>query len=61
VIIHLDNHVSKAFWCCADDDGNGWFGEKYFAVEKWKNGLAFMAKHVSSSTIYCNGHIPDAV
>lgn len=46
VIIHLDNHVSKAFWCCGDDDGNGWFGEKFFEVEKWKRGLAFMAKHV---------------
>jgi endoglucanase len=48
VIIHLDNHVSKAFWCCADNDGNGWFGEKFFDVEKWKRGLAFMADHVSS-------------
>jgi endoglucanase len=48
VIIHLDNHVSKAFWCCGDDDGNGWFGEKHFDVEKWKRGLAFMAKHVST-------------
>jgi hypothetical protein len=47
VIIHLDNHVSKAFWCCGDNDGNGWFGEKFFDVENWKRGLAFMAKHVS--------------
>lgn len=47
VIIHLDNHVSKAFWCCADNDGNGWFGEKFFDVEKWKRGLAFLTKHVS--------------
>ena len=51
VIIHLDNHVSKAFWCCADNDGNGWFGEKFFDVEKWKRGLAFMAEHVSSETM----------
>jgi hypothetical protein len=48
VIIHLDNHVSKAFWCCGDDDGNGWFGEKDFDVEKWKRGLAFMTKFVSN-------------
>lgn len=47
VILHLDNHVSKAFWCCDIDDGNGWFGEKYFNVENWKRGLAFMAKHAS--------------
>jgi hypothetical protein len=47
VIIHLDNHVSKAFWCCGENDGNGWFGEQYFDVENWKRGLSFMAKHVS--------------
>jgi endoglucanase len=46
VVIHLDNHVSKAFWCCGDDDGNGWFGEKYFNVDNWKRGLAFMTKYV---------------
>ncbi|KAF2007165.1 glycoside hydrolase family 5 protein [Amniculicola lignicola CBS 123094] len=45
VILHLDNHVSKAFWCCALDDGNGWFGEKYFDVEKWIRGWGFIAKH----------------
>ncbi|KAF1845257.1 glycoside hydrolase family 5 protein [Cucurbitaria berberidis CBS 394.84] len=49
VIIHLDNHVSKAFWCCGDDDGNGWFGEKYFDVEKWKRGLAFFTKHAKNN------------
>jgi endoglucanase len=59
VIIHLDNHVSKAFWCCADNDGNGWFGEKFFDVEKWKRGLAFMAKHVSSFCTHFNGHGAD--
>jgi endoglucanase len=49
IAIHLDNHVSKAFWCCGENDGNGWFGEKFFDVEKWKRGLAFMAKHASTS------------
>lgn len=24
--VHLDNHVSKAEWCCGTDDGNAWFG-----------------------------------
>ena len=24
--ISLDNHVSKAQWCCGADDGNTWFG-----------------------------------
>lgn len=48
VILHLDNHVSKAFWCCGENDGNGWFGEKYFDVEKWTRGWSFIAKHVRS-------------
>lgn len=46
VILHLDNHVSKAFWCCGDDDGNGWFGEKYFDVENWIRGWSFISNHV---------------
>jgi hypothetical protein len=27
--VHLDNHVSKAQWCCGADDGNAWFGGGY--------------------------------
>lgn len=49
VVIHLDNHVSKAFWCCGDDDGNGWFGEKFFDIENWKRGLAFITKHAKEN------------
>lgn len=26
VWVHLDNHVSKAIWCCGETDGNAWFG-----------------------------------
>lgn len=48
VIVHLDNHVSKAFWCCGENDGNGWFGEKYFDVEKWIRGWSYIAGHVST-------------
>lgn len=59
VIIHLDNHVSKAFWCCGDDDGNGWFGEKYFNVEKWKRGLSYMTKHVSGVHMELPGFCTD--
>lgn len=55
VLIHLDNHVSKAFWCCGDDDGNAWFGDKFFNVDNWKRGLSFMASHVRSlSANYTN-------
>lgn len=48
VYVHLDNHVSKGEWCCSHTDGNAWFGDTYFDVEKWKRGLAFMANHTKS-------------
>ncbi|KAM5385729.1 hypothetical protein ACJZ2D_000928 [Fusarium nematophilum] len=41
----VNNHLSKAIWCCSPDDGNGWFDDTYFDVVKWKRSLAFMAKH----------------
>lgn len=48
VYVHLDNHMSKAGWCCSLTDGNGWFGDTYFDVDKWKRGLAYMAGHAKS-------------
>lgn len=54
----LDNHVSKASWCCSNNDGNGWFNTadggwfglnffsvntKYFDIDKWLQGLTAMA------------------
>jgi endoglucanase len=34
-LIILDNHVSRADWCCKDDDGNGlWYNAEY-PEEKW--------------------------
>ncbi|KAL8839757.1 MAG: hypothetical protein Q9170_001628 [Blastenia crenularia] len=50
IYVHLDNHVSKASWCCNGDDGNAWFGDTYFDVTKWKRALGFMAKHGKSWT-----------
>ncbi|KAJ3033895.1 hypothetical protein HDV00_005664 [Rhizophlyctis rosea] len=46
IFILFDNHVSKAMWCCNVGDGNGWFGEGYFDISKWKRGLEFMAAHI---------------
>jgi hypothetical protein len=45
--VHLDNHISKAMWCCSHTDGNAWFGDTYFDVAKWMRGLEYMASHVS--------------
>ncbi|KAF2732122.1 glycoside hydrolase [Polyplosphaeria fusca] len=49
VLVHLDNHVSKAFWCCGENDGNGWFGEKYFDVENWIRGWSYITKHAKEN------------
>ncbi|KUJ13185.1 glycoside hydrolase [Mollisia scopiformis] len=45
IYLHLDNHVSKAMWCCALNDGNSWFGDTYFNTTKWIRGLSYMATH----------------
>ncbi|KAI0010678.1 glycoside hydrolase family 5 protein [Xylariaceae sp. FL0662B] len=50
IYVHLDNHVSKSGWCCDPQDGNAWWGDKYFDVDKWTRGLSFMAEHGKSWT-----------
>ncbi|PFH61796.1 hypothetical protein XA68_16224 [Ophiocordyceps unilateralis] len=48
----LDNHVSRASWCCDLGDGNGWWKEaplymaensRFFDKGQWQTGLAKMA------------------
>lgn len=48
----LDNHVSKAGWCCNLNDGNGWWASsqpyieensKHFQTDPWVDGLKVMA------------------
>jgi endoglucanase len=35
IMVILDNHVSRADWCCKDDDGNGlWYNADY-PEERW--------------------------
>ncbi|KAI1437350.1 glycoside hydrolase family 5 protein [Xylaria sp. CBS 124048] len=43
--VHLDNHISRAEWCCSTTDGNGWFGDTDFNVSNWLRGLTYMANH----------------
>ena len=52
VMTILDNHVSRAQWCCDLDDGNGWWSDaigawpansKYFNDQNWVDGLTAMA------------------
>ncbi|GAB1217442.1 hypothetical protein ATERTT37_006681 [Aspergillus terreus] len=48
IYVHLDNHISKAMWCCSTTDGNAWFGDTYFDVPKWMRGLEYMVSHAKS-------------
>ncbi|EJD34572.1 glycosyl hydrolase family 5 protein/cellulase [Auricularia subglabra TFB-10046 SS5] len=52
VLVMLDNHNSRAGWCCSTSDGNGWWASasgynaansQYFDVNNWLNGLRAMA------------------
>ncbi|KAI1661843.1 glycoside hydrolase family 5 protein [Daldinia decipiens] len=45
VFVHLDNHMSKAAWCCSTNDGNSWFGDTDYNVDNWTRGLSYMANH----------------
>jgi hypothetical protein len=47
IYVVLDNHVSKAGWCCNPFDGNSWWGDTHFSITNWTRGLAYMAEHVS--------------
>lgn len=57
VLVILDNHLSRAKWCCGTTDGNGWWASaagynaansQYFIVSNWLNGLAAMARFAAS-------------
>ncbi|KAE9605429.1 putative cellulase [Lupinus albus] len=50
VHVLLDNHVSKPEWCCSNDDGNGFFNDKYFDPQEWIQGLTLAAKHFASNS-----------
>uniref|UniRef100_A0A7N0TR71 Glycoside hydrolase family 5 domain-containing protein n=1 Tax=Kalanchoe fedtschenkoi TaxID=63787 RepID=A0A7N0TR71_KALFE len=43
IMVILDNHVSKPQWCCSGNDGNGWFGDRYFDPDEWLRGLNLVA------------------
>jgi hypothetical protein len=64
-MVHLDNHISKAKWCCDTNDGNSWFGDREFDAEKWRRAWGYMANHVSSrnntldSDAYMLNHRPN--
>ncbi|KAI0707380.1 glycosyl hydrolase family 5 protein/cellulase [Earliella scabrosa] len=57
VMVVLDNHNSRAGWCCTGSDGNGWWdaasgyndaNSRYFNTNNWLNGLSAMASFAAS-------------
>ncbi|KAL2018929.1 hypothetical protein VTK56DRAFT_10296 [Thermocarpiscus australiensis] len=57
VMTILDNHVSRASWCCNLTDGNGWWDEafgynpwnsRFFRTRDWLAGLQSMAAWAQS-------------
>lgn len=45
LMVVLDCQVSKPMWCCANDDGNGFWGDKYFDPKDWLQALKMVATH----------------
>ncbi|TLD24136.1 hypothetical protein PspLS_06979 [Pyricularia sp. CBS 133598] len=45
IYVLVDNHVSKAQWCCSPLDGNSWWGDSYFSTSNWTRGLTYMTEH----------------
>ncbi|KAL1199935.1 Glycosyl hydrolase 5 family protein [Cardamine amara subsp. amara] len=50
VMVILDNHISQPGWCCNDNDGNGFFGDKHFNPDLWIKGLEKMASMFAISS-----------
>ncbi|KAJ2926136.1 hypothetical protein H1R20_g10952, partial [Candolleomyces eurysporus] len=57
VMVILDNHVSRASWCCGTSDGNGWWASasgynagnsRFFDTNNWLSGLRSMASFAQS-------------
>ncbi|EFH70201.1 predicted protein [Arabidopsis lyrata subsp. lyrata] len=42
VMVILDNHLTKPGWCCADNDGNDFSGDKFFDPTVWAAALSKM-------------------
>jgi endoglucanase len=43
IMVILDNHVSRADWCCKDDDGNGLWYSREYPEERWLADWQVMA------------------
>ncbi|EST08742.1 Glycoside hydrolase, family 5 [Kalmanozyma brasiliensis GHG001] len=50
ILMHLDNHISRAIWCCSHDDGNAWFDDMDFNISNWHRGHRYMANWAKNHT-----------
>ncbi|CAK8540689.1 unnamed protein product [Lathyrus sativus] len=50
MMVLVDNHVSDPKWCCDDNDGNGFFGDKYFNPVEWLKALSNVAERVKGKS-----------
>lgn len=56
VMVLIDNHLSLPDWCCANDDQNGFFGDRHFNTSEWIQGLAIVAHHFKGKPNVSNLH-----
>uniref|UniRef100_A0A9I9DR56 Glycoside hydrolase family 5 domain-containing protein n=1 Tax=Cucumis melo TaxID=3656 RepID=A0A9I9DR56_CUCME len=48
IMVVSDNHISQPRWCCDNDDGNGFFGDRYFDPQEWFQGISLAAQSLKS-------------
>ena len=53
IMVVSDNHVSQPGWCCGNDDGNGFFGDRYFDPQEWLQGLRLAAETLKNKSHVC--------
>ena len=54
LMVIADNHMSQPRWCCSLDDGNGFFGNRYFDPQEWLQGLSLVAQRFNNKSTVCN-------
>ena len=48
VFILMDNQMSTSEWCCSNDDGNGWWNDRFFNVTEWLHSLQAISAHYAA-------------
>jgi aryl-phospho-beta-D-glucosidase BglC (GH1 family) len=59
MMVLADNHVSDPKWCCDNNDGNGFFGDRYFDPKEWLEGLSNVANRVKGKPQVQSKHYLD--